>query len=146
MFNYLLEISTLDIEETAQIVAHYNRLASKQETNSVWDAYRERGMSEEQIAVLKERVKDQVGREVDAEYRSMGLQFTTSLENFEYPLMGQILTMYELWEKGTMPDSGPLLDQPNKIVEIMNLISGLKAEQTEKMYKEQERAMQKARK
>lgn len=129
-----------------QIVGHYNRLTSGEEKNSVWDAYRERGISEEQIAILKKQVKDQSGIEASAETRSVGLQFTTDLEEFEYPYLGYVLTMHEQWERGTLPFEGPLSDQPSKIVEIMNLISNLKIERKEKTHKEHQREMEKTRK
>lgn len=139
-------MSSLSLLETADIVGHYNRLVSNNDNNSVWDAYRERGISEDQIAVLKEQVKEQVGRDISGEFKSMGLQFTTSLDEFECGNLGTILTMYELWEKGQVPDEGCLLDQVNKTVEIMNLINGLRNEQMEKMNKQHQKEMTKARK
>ena len=136
MFNEILELSSLNFFlESALIVGHYNRLANREDKNSVWDSYRERGVTEEQIAILKKQVADQAGRDVDREFRSMGYQFTTDLDKFEYPLMNYILTVYEHWEKGSMPFSGTISDQPNKVVEIMNLLNGLKQEQEDKAHK-----------
>ena len=116
-------------------------MCDTEDNNSVWDAYRERGVSEEQIAILKKQVESSTGHDVDTELKSIGFQFTTDLNNFECPNMSYLLTLYEQWEKGQLAYNGSVSDQPSKLIETMNLLGNLKAEQTDKIRKKQEKEM-----
>lgn len=43
-----------------------------------------------------------------------------------------LIDLYEWWQKGVMPYSGSLIEQPNKIVEVMNLVHNLIEEDRQK--------------
>lgn len=59
-------------------------------------------------------------------------------ENFQYPLMDQILFLHDKYNKGILPYEGSLTDQPNKIIEIFQLIDQLHQEREQQQAKKQQ--------
>ena len=56
-----------------------------------------------------------------------GIEYTTCLCNHNNSLINLYMTFYDLYEKfGVMPFEGPIADQPNKIIEVFNIIQATK--------------------
>jgi hypothetical protein len=53
-------------------------------------------------------------------------------ERFVYPSFDFICVMFENYKRGVLPFAGPLVDQPNKVMEILSIMNMLDMERQEK--------------
>lgn len=72
-------------------------------------------------------------------FESDGLKFTKCLCNFQYPLMGSLMIMHKHYEKGIMPYSGSLMEQPANIIDALEIIDVLMLEMKDEQRKAQEK-------
>jgi len=97
----------------------------------------ERGYTKEQIAVLEKRtITNQ-----DVLY-SCNLKITGDIKKFKHESFYYYLTAFRAYnEHGILPFSGEFSDQPSKNIEIFEVFEQLTHEENEKVYREQEREM-----
>lgn len=70
-------------------------------------------------------------------------QLKTCVGNLTTPDFEHIMYLYDNYERGVLPFDGSPSDQPNKIVEIFNLIYSLTAEHKEKLRRQAEASSRK---
>jgi hypothetical protein len=68
-----------------------------------------------------ESFQSQPVHQIEAE--GVRLSFTTCIGNFKRPSMLRWVEAHRQYQTGILPFSGGFLDQPNKVIEIFNLIS-----------------------
>lgn len=113
-----LEISSISVYELIVITAHYTSLISNEIDHD--ESLKLRGFSEEQIKkVSKQKPKTQI--------KTMGLIFKQPLCKFKYPLIEYVLILSENYEKGNLPFSGSISEQPAQVIEILELIKAIKS-------------------
>ena len=84
--------------------------------------------------------------EIGPEYRHMirdensTIHFSTCIGNFFSPGVMHWVEVYDMYDKGVMPFSGNLMDQPSKLIDTMRIIRSYKLRQQEIEHK---KAMQK---
>jgi hypothetical protein len=78
---------------------------------------------------------------------SCNLHLKGSLEQWDYPIFGFIITLFNQYNKfGSLPFKGRLTDQPAKIIEIFDLLSQLDSEAQLKHKQDLERQQNKNKK
>lgn len=71
---------------------------------------------------------------------TLNLTFSKPFKEFEFDQFGFVATLFNQFDKhGTLPYSGSLTEQPNKIIEAFNVIKALNAEQEAKEQAKQKR-------
>lgn len=126
--------STVSSYEYALIVGSYHAIGAKERIDP---QLLQRGYTKEQIAELEKRtISNQ-----DILY-SCNLKITGDLKRFKHESFYFYLTAFRAYEEhGILPFSGAYGDQPAKIIEVFEVFEQLKFEETQKIYKEQEREM-----
>lgn len=84
-----------------------------------------------EIVIKMRRIQQGCGVITDSpkvEVGKIGYHSCLCHESFQHPLMGYLLSMYQNYEKGILPFSGGLLDQPAQVMEILSLLSTLQSE------------------
>lgn len=69
-------------------------------------------------------------------YQLENIKYYTCVGNFYDKSVCDLYEMYTLYDKGVLPYNGALVDQPAKIIEVFQLIGGLRAEKIERLKKE----------
>jgi hypothetical protein len=115
-----MQISSMSLEEYVSIVGHYNQYIHGP---TIDPRILERGYSEAQLAELKTKMKSQ-SRTVT----SLNIKFNRPIEEFIYPQMSYILTLFRNYEKGQPPFPGAISEQPAQIMEIFNTLESLDLE------------------
>jgi hypothetical protein len=125
-----LEISKLSDADYALINATWLNL-----TNEDFQCKRTEGLlsnrSDAEVAIKAIRQKKGCGvitKHSKVEIDSIAFHSCLCHENFQHPLMGSFLTLETAYSKGTLPFTGGLMDQPAQIIDILSLISSLRAE------------------
>ena len=127
-----MTVSGLSDWEYVSIVGHYNKLNQKP---SVDPKLLARGYTEDQLAELEKRLGKTPG-----EWMSLNLHFKVRSERFDYPLFNYVISLFNQYHKnGVLPYSGPLADQPAKIIEIFEVLEQLQYEREEQIRKDHER-------
>lgn len=120
-------ISKIETQEFVQIVGHFHKITSGEKTQEL-DI---RGYTPAQLAAVKARIKERF-----VPIQSLGLRFSSPLDEISYPLMDYILVLFSQYDQhGTLPFPGSLSDQPAKVIEIFNVLQSLKLEQETKARK-----------
>lgn len=65
------------------------------------------------------------------EFTSCGIRFVKPLDELKFDSIGYILTLFENYEKGLLPFSGAVSDQPGQIMEIFLILNSIKRERAE---------------
>lgn len=118
---FILETSSLSAVEYILLVGQYNHILSggKEEIDP---AISNRGYTPAQLEVLKKNKRS------NTDVRSCGVRFTTHLSRFKYPLFGYVSACFQNYERGLLPYPGSVSEQPNKIIEIFNVLSTVRLE------------------
>lgn len=85
---------------------------------------RDRGYSEQQI---KHALKGKQGNS----FKSLNVVFHGA-NNLKYDYFTYVLNLYNQYKRGCLPFSGPVSQQPAKIIEIFNVLEQLELEQQDK--------------
>ena len=72
-------------------------------------------------------------------YQLENIKYYTCVGNFYDKSVCCLYEMFILYEKGVLPYAGALVDQPAKIIEIFQLIGGLRSSKAERLKKERAR-------
>lgn len=82
-----------------------------------------------------------------SEIISLDVHFKTDIDDVTFDNFNYVVTMYDAFHRhGVLPYSGSLSEQPNKIIEIFNVLDALRAERETKLMEEQKREQSKKRK
>ena len=73
--------------------------------------------------------------EVEAKYTVENIEYHSCFCNYKHADMNYFFSLSDAMGKGVMPFDGTLNRQPNKIMEIVSLIDGLKIEYESEMMK-----------
>lgn len=114
----------------ALINATWTHLTDKNfQCQKIYDLYKKRKDWELVTKLEKAKrgcgtIKDTVKIEMD------GIAYHSCLchPNFQHPLFNTLLVLSEKYEKGILPYSGGVMDQPAQVIEMLSLISKLKQE------------------
>lgn len=68
---------------------------------------------------------------------SVTIRFGTCIGNFFSPSVMHWIEAFDSFEKGTMPFTGNLMEQPSKLLDVMRIIRGHKLRQQEIDHKKQ---------
>ena len=118
-------MSSLSHWEYVSLVGNYLRV---RDGNTVDPTLYDRGYTESQIKAMEERLKVSI-----SSAKGANLSFSCNLDNFEYNQFDFVITTYRAYrDNGILPFSGPLADQPNKMIEIFNIVDQLKYEVEER--------------
>lgn len=118
--------------EYAKIVATYYNLTG---SSLVDKSLKERGYSEAQIAAMQKNNFKTI--------RFNNLILKPGFEKLHFENFDFYYALFNQYEKGVLPFKGPLVDQPNKIIELFGVLQSLNTEQEKIARKEQERQMKK---
>ncbi len=118
----VLAISSFSYEDLVSLVANYNDLING-EKHKASSAVENRGYSPEVLAHATKKFA--------AEFKaveSVGLRFTKPFDHFKYDLIGYVLTLFENYERGSLPFAGSVSEQPAQIMDIFSVLQQLKHE------------------
>ncbi len=121
-------ISSFPLVEQIKFIASYHNI----ETDSDKQEVLTRGYSPEQLAIM-EKMQN---KGFDG-FKSLGIKFSVPLKNFKSDIFYYVLTLNDGFEKGMLPFSGSMSEQPAQIIEKFSLVRALKAEAEEKRIKKQ---------
>lgn len=125
-----MEISSLSYAELISVIATFHSSSQKEEPDFVG-----RGYSEQAIAAMR-NAKNKGSTEV----RTLNFKFTKPVKYFPCSNYDYLTTLFVPFQKhGVLPFRGALSEQPNKIIEIFNVMKALINESDEKLKKESER-------
>jgi len=68
-------------------------------------------------------------------YTIDNIGYKSCLCNFKNPNMEYYFTLYNMYDKGILPFPGSVIEQPNKIIEILNFIKVLQSKREEEAIK-----------
>lgn len=125
-----MKVSSLSDYESVCLVATYNDL-SNGEKRKVSPELKARGYTDEQLAHARKDKADKFNS-----FESCGLRFTKPTEHLKFDLINYVLTLFEIYEKGSLPFPGSASEQPAQIMEIFFLLNQLKSESQIKLSKE----------
>lgn len=74
-----------------------------------------------------------------------GIRYHECVCGFRNPSIGLYLDLEDKFSKGVLPFEGAYMDQPAKVIEIINRITNLKIERQQRLLKEQEREYKKGK-
>ncbi len=69
-------------------------------------------------------------------YQLENIKYYTCIGNFYDKSVSSLYEMYTLYTKGVLPYKGALTDQPAKVIEIFQVIDGLRTDKIERLKKE----------
>lgn len=114
------------------IVGNYQKVQEPEGPN-----LHSRGYSKEALLELERQMHEQ-GK--STKYRCLNLSLPGPLNQYCYPLLGYVVTLHKSFtDNGVLPFSGPLADQPAKIIEIFNTLDSLNHENETRIREQQER-------
>ena len=126
----MLEISSLSDCDFALLNATWLSLTSEDfQCKKIESLYEQR--SDAEIVIKMRRIQQGCGVMSDSPKVEIGrIAYHSCLchEAFQHPLMGYLISLQQNYEKGLLPFSGGVMDQPAQIMEIINLLSSLRAE------------------
>jgi hypothetical protein len=126
------ELSALSLAEYINIVGHYNKITLKKEIDP---RLLQRGFTQEQLKAVRDSME-----KLPSEIISLNLHFKTNLEKFRSEEFNYLVTLYDAYHRhGVLPYSGSLSEQPNKIIEIFNVLDSLRQERENKLLDEHKR-------
>lgn len=122
LFDRALELSQLSIYEFILLVGNYN---------DAWDGSKNRVAPElqdgrytpEQLELAQSRIKDRF-----EPFETCGLRFTKPFGHLKFDLLSYVLLLFENYERGSLPFTGTVSEQPAQIMEIFNVLRQLKHE------------------
>lgn len=119
MAQRIFEESSLKTSEYINLVAHYWGILNdvKDEEKVLLD----RGFPQAYIDSIFTKKQSK-------KFEIAGLRFTKPLVKFNYPYLGYVLMLFENYQKGNLPNSGPVSQQPAQIMEIFSTIQLLRYE------------------
>lgn len=117
-----MEISGLTDYGFVCLVAQYNTATSNSK-HSVDPNLEARGHSAEAIAQANKHFSARFAPVV-----SCGLRFTKPFDHFKFDHIGYVYTLFENYERGSLPFPGSTSEQPAQIMEIFSVLSRLKVE------------------
>jgi hypothetical protein len=80
-----------------------------------------------------------------SEIISLNIHFKCNLDRFNVSYFEFVIVAFEAYNKnGVLPYPGSLSDQPNKIIEIFNVLDSLKLEREQRAFEQQQKEQQKA--
>lgn len=130
MYSQVLEISSLSEYDYALINATWLNLMDENfKCKKVEAELSKRSDAEIQIKI--QRISKGCGVLSDSpkiEINHVGFHSCLCHESFQHPQLGYFMSIYQNYEKGILPFSGGLMDQPAQIVELLGLISNLHSE------------------
>lgn len=137
-----MDISTLSLSEEALIKATYYYYTEKQFKCKI----REREEAERAGGIEKARLRIQTANgcnviSKEPKYQIDRFNFHTCFCNFIYPDFNYFSMLYGQYEKGNLPYPGSMSEQPNKVIEIFNVLDLLNIERQEKLHKEHEKSL-----
>ena len=132
MYQAIDQISGLTGFEYISLIGHYHKVLTKEEV----DPRRlQRGYTEEQLKALKSSVKGKT-----SEFISLDVHFKCDLSRFDVDYFNYAMVSFDVYDRhGVLPYNGSLSDQPNKIIEIFNVLGSLKNEREKKQQEDMER-------
>lgn len=122
MFGQVEEISGLSTYDFICLVAHYNSISGKDDGDVSEDA-KKRGYTAEQLEHAKKRKAEKF-----SPVESCGLRFTKPFDQLKFGSLSYVLTLFESFERGSMPYPGSVSEQPAQILEIFSTLRQLKVE------------------
>jgi hypothetical protein len=130
----ILESSTLSAREQVELIGTYLKHRHHRPTTDI----ESRGYTPEQLAIMRKHKG-----EAKTERGFLGLVFG-DLGQFDFPNFALYVDLFSAYDNhGTLPDSGPLLDQPAKIMEILGVLKSIQSEEMKleerKLEREQKR-------
>ena len=130
-------VSSLPFVEQVKFIGHFHDLSNNKSVSA--DELRAKGYSDQAIEVFKKKERDSFpGLE------SLGIKFSKPLNSFRSDILSLAFTLYDGYEKGILPFSGSLAEQPSQIMEIFGLIQALRHEQEQKNFKKLQNEAKKA--
>lgn len=74
------------------------------------------------------------------EFISLNVLFKTRIDELSVDYFNYVIAAFDVYDRhGVLPYPGSLSEQPNKIIEIFNVLSSLKQERDQKILEEQQR-------
>ena len=71
---------------------------------------------------------------------SLNVHFKTRLDDLSVDYFNFVIVAFDIYDRhGVLPYPGSLSEQPNKIIEIFNVLSSLKQERDQKLLQEQQK-------
>lgn len=134
----ILRESTVEFWEYTKLVATYQSQVNKDGGSN--KKLLERGFTQDQIDMMNNKSKSSMA------IKSLNLNLMPGFEDLQHPYFDLYYSLFELYNKGTMPFDGSPLDQPNKIIDIFGILQALKSEFEKAAHEEQLREMQKGKK
>ena len=129
------EANTISNEEFIEIITTFEILSDKSQTYNCYNCVNKLAKKAKNIFNAR-HCKDLYEKEtnfIDAkDYR---ISFNTCVGNFNSPAVSEMIVIMQNFKEGVMPYPGGLMDQPAKLVEILNLLYSLESKQVEKEYK-----------
>lgn len=132
-------LSEVSLSDFALINATWlNNTNDKFKCKSIYELFGKRKDAELIIKTKKlekgcEKIHDRVKVEIDG----IGYRSCLCHESFQHPYFNMFLNLSDNYEKGVLPFSGGILEQPAQIVEILNFIAKLKQEYEIELQKKQ---------
>jgi hypothetical protein len=118
-------VSGLTVQEFVQLVATYHAQDEKQ------DDLEARGFTREMIEAVRAQQKFNP-------VTTLGITFSRPFSDYKFDQFGFVATLFNQFDQhGTLPYAGSLTDQPNKIIEVFNVIRALNTEQQDKIQAKQ---------
>jgi hypothetical protein len=149
----IIETSTLSLGERAFLTASFRSMIDKSfQCEKEWSDYADRtSSSNDEVkkffkqskgcfgGVLGTLRKTHGAKKVDTGLEIGGLKFNTCLCNFKHPNINYFATIFFQFNKhGTLPFEGPITNQPNKIMEIFDVMSLVMSEYESEEYIKQQ--------
>jgi len=122
-----MNLSTLSTKEYVDIVGEYNYNIHG---SSIDPAIYERGYTEQQLEMMEKQA-------IPKTIQSCNLSISKPLEEFSFAGFDYTYGLYSHYKKGILPFSGPVSEQPARIIEIFNLFYQLEYEVQQRSLKEQ---------
>jgi hypothetical protein len=129
-FKRILEVSSLSLYDIALINATWTNFTDEYFQCKKYESQVMRRSDAKELinrarlakscGVLKDEVKVEIGH--------IGYHSCLCHENFQHPSFGYIMNLYQNFEKGFLPFTGGIMDQPAAVMELIDLISSLYAE------------------
>jgi len=130
IYSQVMKVSSISNADTALITAHWMNIVEEEfQCNKVEEAYSNRNDAE--LAIKMRRIKHGCGilsSSVKVEVGYIGYHSCLCYKGYKHPLMSGILQLREAYEKGVLPFSGGILEQPAQVMEILSLINRLHSE------------------
>lgn len=128
----------MTLADFALLNAHWTSLTNKSfQCEKIYELYKKRRDCE--LVTKIEQTKRGCGKFLDrvkVEIDNMGYKSCLCHQSFKHPLFSVYLSLSDKFEKGVMPFSGGMLDQPAQIIEVLSFISKLKQELEQEQQKE----------